>query len=218
MSRKAELSENLLAAKLEGLFVWLYERRVQSLISLGVLVAAALIGSVFVLRQREQAVDFQTKIAFAQSMISQRQYPQADTVLAEVRAGSAGNDTTRMATYLSGVSAFEQRKIDEAVTFFSTAVDQSAGHPLRPLARASLGSALEEKKNYEAAIANYAAFISETPDHFLSPRIQLALGRSNLLAGKNDDAKKALDHLIDQFPTSEWAENARRLMDKNKSR
>lgn len=217
MSRKAELSENILAAKLEGTLEWLYERRVHALVSLGVVVAAGLIGSVFVLRRNEQAEDAQTKIAYAQSMISQQQFPQAETVLSEVRAGASGSDTARMGAYLSGVSAFDQGKLDDAVKFFTAAIDQSAGHPVRPLARSGLGTALEAKKDYEGAIADYAAFISETPDHFLSPRIQLALGRAYLLAGKNDEAKKALEHLIDQFPTSEWAENARRLMDKNKT-
>jgi TolA-binding protein len=218
MSRKAELSENLLAARMEGALLWIFERRVQVLISIGVAVAVLLIGSVFVLRRREQAEQARTKLAYAQSLISQQQFAQADPLLAEVRSSRADADTVRLAAYLGGVSSLEEGKLDDAVKLLTEAVDKSAGHPIRPLARASLGAALEQKNDLPAAIATYGAFISESPDHFLSPRIQLALGRTNLLAGRNDDARKALEHLIDQFPTSEWAENARRLMDKNKTR
>lgn len=218
MSRKAELSENILAAHMENALIWMYQRRIQMLISLGVLVAALLIGSVFVLRRNQENDDAQTKIAYAQAMISQQQYPQADKALSEVTSSNANVSARRLAVYFSGISALHQGKLDEAVKDLQEAVDKSANHPLRPLARAALGTALEEKKDYAGAIADYAAFLSETPDNFLSPRMQLALGRTNLLAGKTDDARKALGHLIDQFPTSEWAENARRLMDKNKSR
>lgn len=218
MSRKAELSENILAARMESALIWMYERRIQMLISLGVLVAALLIGSVFVLRRNQQNEDAQTKIAYAQAMITQQQYAQADKVLSEVRSSNADLSSRRLAVYFSGISALSQGKLDDAVKDLQEAVDKSANHPLRPLARAALGTALEEKKDYTGAIADYAAFMSENPDNFLSPRMQLALGRANLLAGNNDEARKALGHLIDQFPTSEWAENARRLMDKNKSR
>jgi predicted negative regulator of RcsB-dependent stress response len=218
MSRKAELSENILAARMERTLTWVIERRVQALISLGVIVASILIGSVFVLRRNQQIEKSRTKLAYAQSLISQQEFAQAEPILNEIRASGTDADGARLAAFLSGVAALDQKKLDDAVKLLTEAVDKSSGHPIRPLARAALGTALEEKKDLTAAIANYAAFISETPDHFMSPRIQLALGRCNLQAGRNDDARRALEHLIDQFPTSEWAENARRLMDKNKSR
>jgi TolA-binding protein len=46
----------------------------------------------------------------------------------------------------------------------------------------------------------------------------LGLGRSLAAAGKIDEAKKALGQLIDLYPTSHWAENARSIMDKFKTR
>ena len=71
MSRKAELSENLLATRLERFLVWAIDRRVQILTSLGVVVAAALIASVFVLRRNEQLNAARTRLGYAQALISQ---------------------------------------------------------------------------------------------------------------------------------------------------
>jgi predicted negative regulator of RcsB-dependent stress response len=218
VSERAELKENLLAARLEGVLTWVIERRIQFLISIGVLVAVLLISSVFVLRKREQVDQARTKLAYAQSLVSQRAYAEAAPIIDEVRKANADSDTARLAAYLAGVSAFEQNKLDEAISLLTEAVDRSGGHALRPLARMALGTALEQKKDFPAAVANYGAFLAEMPDHFLSPRVQLSLGRAHLLAGNEAEARKALEHLIDQLPTSEWAENARRLLDFKKVR
>lgn len=218
MSKKSELRENVLASQLEGFLRWLIERRVQVLTSLGVAFAAVLIGSVFALRQRDAREQARTRLAYSQALISQARFAEAAPVLDEVRSGPADADTARLAAYLRGVVAFGQSKADDAIKFFDEAIARSRNHPLKPLALADLGVAYEQKKDFEAAARAYTSFVTDHANHFMAPRMMLAQGRSLFLAGKPDEARTALDRLVDLYPTSEWAENARRLIDTNKKR
>ncbi|MBV9080206.1 MAG: tetratricopeptide repeat protein [Elusimicrobia bacterium] len=218
MSHKAELKENILASKLETAVVWIVERRVQVATVLGVIVAAALISSVFFLRHQEAVDTSRTKLGYAQSLVSQDRLTEAVPVLEDIQKSPADTDTRRLAKFLSGVVAFGTSKTDDAIRDFGDAANMSRNHPLRPLALANLGSAYEQKQDFESAARTYTTFMSEFADHFMAPRVQLGLGRSQLLAGKKDDAKKSLEHLIDLYPTSEWAENARRLLDNTRNR
>ncbi len=82
----------------------------------------------------------------------------------------------------------------------------------------NLAFAFEQQKKYDQAAAVFGRFMVEHGDHFLAPRVQLSLGKNLALSGKTEEAKKALQQLIDLYPTSPWAENARSFLDKNKTR
>jgi TolA-binding protein len=218
MSRKAELSENILASKLESALTWIIERRVQVLTSFGVAIAAVLIGSVFALRRHDAREQARTRVAYSQALLSQARFAEAASALDDVRKNPVDADTARLAAYLRGVAALGMSKPDDAVTYLNEAVALSNGHPLQPLALADLGAAYEQKKDFDSAARTYQTFLTDHADHFMSARVMLSLGRVQYLTGKPDDAKKTLDRLVDLHPTSEWAENARRLIDKNKIR
>jgi TolA-binding protein len=218
MSRKAELKENVLASHLERFLKWVIDRHVQVLTSLGVAVAVILIGSVFLLRQREARESSRTRVAYAQALLSQARFGEASKALEEVAKSPTDADTARLAVYLRGVAAIGESKIDEAIVHLNDAVSRSRNHPLRPLALADLAAAYEQKKDFDGAARTYAMFAADHPNHFMTPRILLGLGRSQMLGGKADEARKSLDRLVDLYPTSEWAEIARRLIDKNKNR
>jgi TolA-binding protein len=80
-----------------------------------------------------------------------------------------------------------------------------------------LGFAYEQKGDYAGAAQTYRQFMTDHAEHFLAPRIQLALGRSLAMSNQPQAAQEALGHLIDLYPTSPWAENARQIMDKLKT-
>jgi TolA-binding protein len=86
------------------------------------------------------------------------------------------------------------------------------------LALSNLGFAYEQKKEYKNAAETLQKYMDAYADHFLAPRVQLAIGRNWALSGDTDAAKKTLSQLIDLYPTSEWAQNARLIMDKFISR
>ncbi len=218
MSRNADLKENILASQLERFLVWGIERKVQVLTSVGVAVAAVLIGSVFALRQSQTHEQSRTQIAYSQALLSQGKYAEAAKALDQARKLPMDQDTARLSSYLRGVAAFGLGNADEAIPLFNETLSRSTGHPIRPLALSDLGAAYEQKKDFNAAVRTYTTFMTDYPDSFLAPRIMLALGRTQFLFGNQEDGKKTLDRLLDLYPTSEWAENARRLIDKNKIR
>ncbi len=218
MSTKADLKENILASKLEVALTWLLENKNTALTGVGLVVAGILISSVFVIRARETWNTNYTRLGQAQSFISQQQFEQADQLLADLASKSNDQALLMSVFYYRGLASLGLKNFDQAAQNFQNAADKAGSSPLHPLALANLGFSLEQKKDFLGAAGIYGRFMAEYGDHFMAPRIQLSLGRCLFYAGKNDESKKALDQLIDLYPTSAWAENARTFLDKNKTR
>ena len=213
MSRQAELRENVLAAKLEGLIVWIIAHRIPVLIAVGAAVAAVLIGSVFMIRHREAVETATTRLAQAQALLGARQYEQSEKVLSALRNEAPASLSARI-LYYQGVAAIGQKNFEKAEQALSEAAAAARDAALLPLVLSNLGFAQEELGKPQEAARTYRRFMDRYADHFLAPRIQLALGRALLAAGQSEEARKELSNLIDLYPTSEWAEKARALMDK----
>lgn len=219
MSKRSDLKENILANKLEKPLKWAVENRATVLGAIGLLVIAGLISSVFIIRKKELREMNWTRLAQAKAMLSQpQQRPQAKPILSEIRTASPADAVGLHALFTLGEAALLERNFDEAVTRFSELVGLSGAHPLTPLALSNLGHAYEQKKDYNAAAQAYQKFMESFGEHFMAARIQLSLGRALSNAGRVEEAAKTLEQLIDLYPTSEWAEKARRMMDKNKTR
>jgi TolA-binding protein len=192
------------------------ERRTPILISAVAVVAIGLMGSVMMIRRGQIRDTTETQLAVAQSLVAQHRADQAVALLKNLR--TTVNDRALIARllYIQGTASLDLKNFDDAVQAFRESVDLSAGTPLQPLALANLGFSQEQKKDYVSAAATYTRFMTDDGTHFLAPRIQLALGRTLYAAGKNDDARKALGQLIDLYPTSIWAQNARDIMGRHK--
>ncbi len=214
MSTRSELKENLLAAKVQTGLVWVMANRTPVMTGIGIVVAAFLIGSVFVIRNREKRDTDLTRLALAESLVGQRQYDRAALALNDLKVSTNDNGLLAQTSYFQGLAALGQKKYAEAEMFFQETIDRSGRSPLKPLALSNKGFAQEEKKDFDAAAQTYGQFMTEFGEHFLAPRVQLSLGRAFAAAGKTEEAKKALAQLIDLYPTSQWAENARSIMDK----
>jgi outer membrane protein assembly factor BamD len=74
------------------------------------------------------------------------------------------------------------------------------------------------RQAYRAAIARYEAMLSEYPDFDQLDEVLYRLGECLGLAGRPAEALPHLGRLIEEFPKSERAEDARRLMDDLRSR
>ena len=218
MSSRSELKENVLASKMEVGLKWVLENRQQVLTVSGIVGGVILIASVFYLRKQEmRAMNF-TRIAEAQSFLNQKQYAQSKQILSEIATSSSDNQILMQALYYLGMNALGENNFDDAIKYFSDVVSRAGNSPMQPLALANLAFSYSEKKDFANAAQTYQTFLEKYPDHFMAARIQLELGRILMNAGKIDEAKKALTQLIDLYPTSAWAEKARGLMDKNKTR
>ncbi len=219
MSTKSELKENILADKLETVVKWGMENRPKVLGGLVFLVMAGLISSVFIIRSQETNEVNWTRLTQAQTLMSQSRNPQSREILTDIRSHSPNTPAFLYATFYLGELNLTEKKYDEATANFSEVVAQTGKQePLRPLALSNLGHAQEQKKDFQAAAKTYQQFTEEYPDHFMAPRVQLELGRNLSLSGEKEAAKKILGQLMDLYPTSPWAENARRIMDKIETR
>jgi TolA-binding protein len=214
----AELKENLLAPKIEGVLRWVIDHRPLFLIVAGAVVLGGLVTSVFVLRRQEKTGADWTRLSQAQFLAAQKKDAEALQVLNDVHATTPDADARLHSSYYIGQIALTEKKYDDAIAAFSEIVSSARGHALRPLALSSLGFAYEEKGDFNNAVQSYRTFMTDYPEHFLGSRMQLALGRALAAAGDTAGAKEALTHLIDLYPTSPWAENARQILDKVKTR
>jgi TolA-binding protein len=218
MSTKAELKQNVLASKLEELTPWLIAHRMHALMALGIVVGVSLIASVFIIRKNESRDINWTRLAQAQILIGQKRADGAAQILTEIKNANPGSVEALYASYYLGESALEEKKFDEAIQHFSTVVSQGGNQPIRPLALTNLGFANEQKGDYQAAAQTYQQFMSQYAEHFLAARVQLSLGEALFRAGDKEGAKKSLGQLVDLYPTSPWAQNARKIMDKLETR
>lgn len=218
MSTRSELKENILASKMEGSVTWIAANRVPLLMALGIIVAASLIGSVFIIRKGERAEIEWTRLAQAQALLSEKRFDASDSLLTDIANSNVGSNVGLYAKYYLGQSELEQKKYDQAVQSFGDVVSQSGGKPIRPLALSNLGFAQEQKGDFTAAVQTYHQFLDQYGESFLAARIQLRAGIAMIRSGDVEGGKKALGQLIDLYPTSPWAQNARSFMDKSKTR
>ncbi|MCB4755435.1 MAG: tetratricopeptide repeat protein [Elusimicrobia bacterium] len=218
MSVKAELKENILATKVEGVVKWGIDHRPLVLMAAVALLASVLISSVFILRAKERRDLNWTRLAQAQSYLAQKQFATAQSILEEIQKTAPNTTEALHAAYTLGLVSLETKNDAAAINAFSTVANLPGNHPLRPLALSNLGYAYEQKKDHRLAAQTLQRFIDQYADHFLAARTQLSVGRNWALAGDKEAATKALTQLIDLYPTSEWAKNARVIMDKIKTR
>jgi len=218
MSTKAELKENLLASRLEGAIKWIVDHRPAVLTAFGIIVVTALFASVFILQRSNQTKTDWTRLSQAQALMDMKRLDQSRGIFQSVYDTSPDLDAKLYAGFYLGQLDLQEKKYDEAITRFSAVVSNATDHPLRPLALSNLGFAYEEKGDFVNAVQTYRQFMTDHAEHFMAARVQLSLGRA--LAASNDipSAKEELSRLIDLYPTSPWAERARQIIDKLKTR
>lgn len=79
-----------------------------------------------------------------------------------------------------------------------------------------LGNAQYATKDYKEALQNFKALISYSPDHSRVPEALLSIANCQLEMKDNKTAKKTLDELITNYPTSEAAGAAKERLSRLK--
>ncbi len=213
-SVRSELKENILANYLENTIKWSMSNMPIILGGIGLIILAVLAGSVIILRKQEAKNLNWTRMAQAQSLTRQGDLIDSRKIYTDIKTASPNTKEAVFASYYLGDIALTEKKYDEAITLYSDVVEKSGPSPLKPLALVNLAFSFEEKKDFKAAANTYKQFMSSFAEHFMAPRIQLAWGRALLSSGENEAAKETLGQLVDLYPTSPWAENARQILDK----
>jgi TolA-binding protein len=218
MSTRSELKENILASKVEVGLSWILAHRIPVLVAMGVSIGVILIGSVFIIRKKEKSETDWTRLSQAQFLAAEKNFAAAESIFDDITKTNPGSDVALYARYQLAEMKITEKKFDEAIQILTSVVSESQNKPAHPLALSNLGYAYEEKGDFSKAADTYRQFMSQFAEHFLAARVQLRLGVSLTRSGDAEGGKKALGQLIDLYPTSPWAENARRFMDKSKTR
>lgn len=213
-SVRSELKENVLAHYLENLIKWSMNNLPIILGGLGVVVIVILAGSVFFLKRQEAKNLNWTRMAQAQALVRQGDLTNSQSIFNEIKTKSPNTTEALFAAYFLGDIALSEKKFDQAITLFSDVVQEAGSLAIKPLALSNLAFSFEEKKDFAMAANTYKQFMNSYAEHFLAPRVQLSWGRALLKSGETEAAKETLGQLVDLYPTSPWAENARQTLDK----
>jgi tetratricopeptide (TPR) repeat protein len=123
-------------------------------------------------------------------------------------------DAGQMARYHAAATLVGLGRFDEAVQQYDRVIDDSSGL-LAEMARLGRAEAQVRAAQYDAAIASFKQ-LSETNETLPKEALLLELARAYKLAGKNEDARKTLNQIVEQHADSPFANDAKTELDKLK--
>jgi tol-pal system protein YbgF len=115
----------------------------------------------------------------------------------QLRAYNAAFDQFRNSQFATAANAF---------SLFLTQYPQSA---YATLARFWLGNALFASRDFKGAIASHQVFIKTYADHAKVPDAMVTIGNSQIELGDKVGARKTLREVLDKYPESQAAQNAK---------
>jgi tetratricopeptide (TPR) repeat protein len=124
-------------------------------------------------------------------------------------------DAGQMARYHAAATLVGLGSFDEAVQQYDRVINDSSGL-LAEMARLGKAEAQVRAAQYDAAIASFKQLSEQTNDTLPKEALLLALARAYKLAGKNEDARRTLNQIVEQHADSPFANDARTELDKLK--
>ncbi len=152
----------------------------------------------------QQAGTFQTEqakfeAALPKLMETADQYPSADAGLT--------------ARYYAASALASLGRYPEAEQRFQEVADQAGSKIYGRTARLGQADAQVAQGKYDSAIAIYKELATSAKDHIPADGVLMALGRASVRAGKKEEATRAFQRVIDEFPNSVYAADARRELE-----
>ena len=137
--------------------------------------------------------------ALPKLMATAEQYPNADAGLA--------------ARYYAAAALASLGRYQEAEQRFQEVADKGGSRIYARTARLGQADAQVAQGKYDSAIAIYKDLATSAKDHIPADGVLMALGRASARAGKKDEATRAFQRVIDEFPNSVYAADARRELE-----
>ena len=122
----------------------------------------------------------------------------------------------RVARYQAGAVLVGLGRYDEAVAQYDRVIAEGSGL-LPQMARLGKAEAQLRASKFDAAIASFKELSERTDMTVPKEAMLMELARAYKLAGKNDDAKKTLNQIVEQHADSPFAAEARQELDKLQS-
>jgi tetratricopeptide (TPR) repeat protein len=172
-------------------------------ILIGVLVAAAagVGGWYWTQGQAKQENAASEKLAQANDLFWRADYDRSRTIAQEVSKAYPGTPSGIDALRIAGDDAFWRGNWKDAIADYQAYLGKKSSGVVAAGVRRSLGYAYESNGQYEEAAKQFDQLIGVF-DRESSGELLFASARSLMAAGKNDEAKKRLQRILDEFPES----------------
>jgi TolA-binding protein len=129
-----------------------------------------------------------------------------DAVIAQYPSSSAA----MTARYYKGSALLGAGRGADAEQAFQSVIDEDGSSYLASLARLGRGEALVLQDRHDEAIQIFSDLSADRTGDLPVDGILMQLARASLRAGRVDDARAAFRRVVDEFPTSTFAAEARR--------
>jgi tetratricopeptide (TPR) repeat protein len=172
-------------------------------ILIGVLVAAAAgVGGWYWMQgQAKQENAASEKLAQANDLFWRNDYDRSRTIAQEVSKAYPGTPSGIDALRIAGDDAFWRGNWKDAIADYQAYLGKKSSGLVAAGVRRSLGYAYESNGQYEEAAKQFDQLIGVF-DRESSGELLFASARCMMAAGKNDEAKKRLQRILDEFPES----------------
>jgi hypothetical protein len=122
----------------------------------------------------------------------------------------------RIARYQAGAVLVGLGRYDEAIAQYDRVIAEGSGL-LPQMSRLGKAEAQLRGGKHDAAIASFKELSERTDLNVPKEAMLMELARAYKIAGKNDDAKKTLNQIVEQHGDSPFAAEARQELDKLQS-
>jgi TolA-binding protein len=136
---------------------------------------------------------------------------EAATAFPDSRAGIA-------ARFHAAAILAAQGKHAEAEQRYREVVDKAGTSIYARTARLGMGESQVAQGKYDSAIAVYSELSRDTTSTLPLDSVLMHLGRAYARAGKKEEAIRSFTRVVDEFPQSAYAADARREMEETKKR
>jgi len=143
--------------------------------------------------QTEQA---KFEAALPELMEAAEAYPKTDAGIA--------------ARYYAASALASLGRFAEAEQRYQEVVDSAGSRIYGRTARLGLADAQAAQQKFDSAITIYRELSTDTNSHIPVDGVLMALGRTYRQAGRADEAARAFSRIVDEFPQSVYAADARR--------
>jgi len=129
-----------------------------------------------------------------------------------VYAAYPGSAAGYVAQYRAASALVALGRADEALAQYR-AVSEQAGGVMAAMAKLGMADAQLTAGRFDDAVAGLKALVANPGDDLPTDGVLMQLGRAYRLAGKTSEARQSFQRVVDEFPTSVYATEARRERD-----
>lgn len=134
----------------------------------------------------------------------------------EVAASYGSTDAGRLARFRAAAIHAEAGRLADAEREFKALADQGGSSLYARMARLGLADLQVRQGQYEPAIATFRELATGAAGDLPVDAMLMQLARAQVLAGKGGEAVQALTRIVDEFPQSPYAAEAKQELERLK--